>query len=68
MSHRNARRFARLHDDLSARLAREAWTEERWRREYAPLLEARLAALGPVRNDLRAGSHREIEVFRKAAG
>jgi hypothetical protein len=60
----NSKHFSNLYDKIQNK-SNEQWTEQKWRDEYIPILESHLLEVGKINNDLRAGSYKEVEVYRK---
>ena len=60
----NSKHFSKLYDKIKNK-SNEKWTEYKWRNEYIPILKSHLLEVGKINNDLRGGSYKEVEVYRK---
>ena len=65
MNHSNADKFSKIYDNLYEDLVNEIYTDQKLRNKYLPFLENYIQELGVIENDLRAGSFKEIEIYRK---
>lgn len=64
MNNDNASHFASFFDKYYEEFKQSVWTEDIFRNTYLPLLSQYLSSRTEVCNDLRAGSAREIELYR----
>jgi hypothetical protein len=65
MNKKNADVFTSLYDQLYNELYNEKFTDKIFRDKYLVILENTLTKNGIIKNDLRCGSYKEVEVYRK---
>ena len=64
MNEENAKEYVQIYIE-NKKLENEIWSEDKWRHIYIPKIENKLNKLGKIKDDLKAGSRQEVEVYRK---
>ena len=64
MNKENAQEYVQIYIE-NKKLENEIWSEDKWRKKYIPKIINKLNKLGEIKDDLKAGSTQEVEVYRK---